>query len=107
MHISDDIDTLDDEVCHDSGWYTMTWRNKWLTAEAKSIEDMIAALRAAADELDEMRKAGVRLIDDGGVVHDYAELETTDPEVAQRFGLEAVEDDDIDDDIEDDFDEVV
>ncbi len=64
------------------------WRNKWLTSEAKSIDDMIASLRAAADHLDEMRKAGVTLEDDGGVGDDYATLVTTDPEVAKKFGME-------------------
>ena len=50
------------------------WRNKWLTSEAKTIDDMIASLRAAADHLDEMRKAGVILEDSGGVGDDYATL---------------------------------
>ena len=46
--------------------YETLWRNRWLTSEAKTIEDMIASLRAAADHLDEMRKAGVTLEDMGG-----------------------------------------
>ncbi len=37
--------------------YLIVWRNKWLTSEAKSIAEMIESLRAAADRLDEMRKA--------------------------------------------------
>ena len=45
--------------------YVTTWRNKWLTAEAKSIEEMIAMLHAAANRLDDMRKNGV-ILDDGG-----------------------------------------
>ena len=68
--------------------YETLWRNKWLTAEAKTIEDMIGSLRAAADHLDEMRKAGVTLEDEGGVGDDYATFVTTDPEVAGRFGME-------------------
>ena len=67
--------------------YVTTWRNKWLTAEAKSIEDMIAMLRAAADELDQMRKDGVVLEDNGGVGDDYAHLLATDPKVAEKYGL--------------------
>lgn len=67
--------------------YVTTWRNKWLTAEAKSIEDMISMLRAAADDLDQMRKAGVNLDDNGGVGDDYAHLVTTDAKVAEKYGL--------------------
>ena len=44
--------------------------------------------RATAEELEEMRKAGVTLADDGGVGDDYVTLVTTDPEVAKRFGME-------------------
>jgi hypothetical protein len=70
--------------------YEMLWRNKWLTSQAKTIEEMIASLRAAADRLDEMRKLGVALEENsgGGVGNDYATLVTSDPEVAKKFGLE-------------------
>ena len=54
--------------------YVTTWRNKWLTAEAKSIEDMISLLRSAADHLDRMRAEGVVLDDNGGVGDDYDHL---------------------------------
>lgn len=67
--------------------YVTTWRNKWLTAEAKSIEDMINMLRSAADHLDQMRRDGVFLEDNGGVGDDYAHLVTTDPKVAEKYGL--------------------
>jgi hypothetical protein len=67
--------------------YVTTWRNKWLTAEAKSIEDMISMLRAAADQLDQMRKDGVVLDDNGGVGDDYAHLVTMDTKVAEKYGL--------------------
>jgi Uncharacterised nucleotidyltransferase len=67
--------------------YVTTWRNKWITAQAKTIQDMIAMLRAAADDLDKMRRDGVILEDDGGVGDDYARLVTTDPKVAEKYGL--------------------
>ena len=67
--------------------FVTTWRNKWLTAGAKSIEDMISMLRAAADDLDRMRKDGVTLDDNGGTGDDYAHLVTTDAEVAEKYGL--------------------
>lgn len=67
--------------------YVMTWRNKWLTAEAKSIEDMINLLRSAAEQLDQMRMDGVVIDDSNGGDDDYARLVTTDPIVAERYGL--------------------
>lgn len=67
--------------------YVALWRNKWLTAEAKSIEDMIRMLRAAADRLDQMRSDGVVLDDADGVGDDYAHLVTTDPKVAEKYGM--------------------
>ena len=63
------------------------WRNKWLTADVKSIDEMIAALRQAADALEAMRLDGVVLEDDGGVVDDYAHLVTTDPEAAKKYDM--------------------
>jgi pyruvate/2-oxoglutarate dehydrogenase complex dihydrolipoamide acyltransferase (E2) component len=49
---------------------------------------MIESLRAAADQLDEMRKACITLEDNGGMADDYATLVTTDPNVASKFGME-------------------
>ena len=48
---------------------------------------MISMLRSAADHLDQMRKGGVVLDDDGGVGDDYARLVATDPTVAEKDGL--------------------
>jgi hypothetical protein len=48
---------------------------------------MIKSLRAAADQLDEMRKAGAILDDNSGIADDYATLVTTDPNVASKFGM--------------------
>ena len=68
--------------------YSMVWRNKWITAEATSIEEMAASLSAAAEELRQMTEAGVVLELDGGAEEDDAMLVTEDPEVAARFGFE-------------------
>lgn len=67
--------------------YVKTWRDKWVTAKARSIDDMISMLRAAADELDQMRRDGITLHDDGGVGDDYAQLVTTDAKIAEKYGL--------------------
>lgn len=67
--------------------YVTLWRNKWLTAEAKTIDEMIDLLRHAADTLDAMRRDGVVLEDDSGITDDYAHLVTTDPDVAKKYDM--------------------
>ncbi len=67
--------------------YVTTWRNKWLTANAKSIEEMKSLLRAAADRLDQMIQDGVVVDKQDGIDNDYAQLVTTDPKVAEKYGM--------------------
>jgi hypothetical protein len=71
--------------------FELLWRNKYLTAEVTSLDEMIVALQAAADELRQMQAAGVALRDTDGVSDDYACLVTTDPKVAETFGFEEEE----------------
>ncbi len=67
--------------------YISIWRNKWLTAEAKSLEDMVAGLQSAADRLREMIADGVKLDPRGGTSDDYAYLATTDPTIAKKYDM--------------------
>jgi hypothetical protein len=67
--------------------YITLWRNKGLTSEAKTIGGLIAALRAAADELESMLKDGIVLEVDGRAGDDSAILVTTDPEVARKYDM--------------------
>jgi len=67
--------------------YLYLWRNKWLTADAQTIDEMVSNLRQAAEDLDKMRAAGVTLDPEGGTADDYAYLVTTDPEVAKKFDM--------------------
>jgi hypothetical protein len=67
--------------------YLLIWRNKFLTLEAGSLEDMVSSLHEAAATLEHMRKDGVFLDPDGGTADDYAYLVTTDPEVAQKYDM--------------------
>jgi hypothetical protein len=68
--------------------YVRLWRNKLLTLEANTIDDMIATLQASAAELQAMRADGVTLDPDGGTADGYAYLVTNDPEVARKYGME-------------------
>jgi hypothetical protein len=68
--------------------YIMLWRNKNLTGEAHTLEDMIRSLGAAGAELAAMRDDGVTLdADAGGAGDGYAYLMTTDPEVAKKYDM--------------------
>src|SRR5262249_38887841 len=58
--------------------YSLTWRNKYLTIDAETIEDMIQAYEEALQPLREMKAAGITL--DQGAADDYALLVTDDPE---------------------------
>jgi Ran GTPase-activating protein (RanGAP) involved in mRNA processing and transport len=71
--------------------YEMLWRNKWLTANATSLDEMIDHLQQAVDELRAMRAAGVTLSEDSAMPDDYAELVTADPKVAEKFGFQEVD----------------
>lgn len=71
--------------------FELMWRNKWLTADAKTIADMIRKLREAADHLQLMSENGVTLYDGGSAEDDYALLITTDEKVANLFGMEELE----------------
>lgn len=78
--------------------YETYWRNKFLTTHAVTIDEMIAGLEGAAEQLRQMKEAGVTLDDNGGQGDDYARLVTSDPGTAQRFGMSAVSEDEFEDD---------
>ena len=71
--------------------YTLIWCNRWPTANAETIDDMIDRLQGAANELRAMRAKGVVMSYDCCVPEDHAELITTDPKVAKEFGFEEEE----------------
>lgn len=68
--------------------YVLLWRNKWLTAEAKTLPEMIASLKEAATTLEAMLKDGVELDPNGGTADDYAYLVTNDPDIARKYDME-------------------
>jgi hypothetical protein len=59
--------------------YVTTWRNKFLTLDAKSLPEMIDLLKGAVATLESMLADGV---------DDYANLVTSDPAVARKHGME-------------------
>lgn len=71
--------------------YETTVRGKWLFDGSKDLGDMIDRCLDMANDLQEMRKAGVELV--GEVGDDYATLMTEDGEVAKKFEMWEVDDD--------------
>lgn len=67
--------------------YETVWRNKWITSDAKTIDDMIKMLRESADYLEAMKNDGVTLSENSGIVDDYADLITTDKAIAEKYGF--------------------
>jgi hypothetical protein len=67
--------------------YTLLWRNKWLTAEATSLGEMINSLRCAAEELEAMLADGVTLDPGRDTSDDYTYLVTTDPAIAKKYDM--------------------
>lgn len=63
------------------------WGNKWLTAEAGSIHEMMQSLRDASDVLERMKADGVTLDPNRGTHDKYACLVTTDPVIAQKYDM--------------------
>ena len=83
--------------------YERFWRNKWLTLDATSIDDMIARYLDAVEDLRAMQQQGA-MIDASGAADDYITLLTTDPRVAKEFGFSEMDDADVED-VEDDGNE--
>jgi hypothetical protein len=67
--------------------FVSIWRNKFLTLEATSLEEMITSLERAAGTLRAMLADGVRLDPQGGISEDYAYLVTADPEIAKKYAM--------------------
>lgn len=65
--------------------YEYLWRNKWLTSDAVTIDDMINCLQSNVDLLREMKADGVILDPESGIGDDYAGLITANKAVAEKY----------------------
>lgn len=70
--------------------YELLWRNKFLTIDAKSFDDIIKGLESAVKILKEMKKTN-KITYDGGADDDYARFITTDKGIADKFGFEEID----------------
>lgn len=67
--------------------FVMTWRNKFLTVEAESLDEMIVRIKAAAAQLEAMKSDGVILDPSDSTADDCALLSTDDPKIAAKYGM--------------------
>ena len=67
--------------------YVSTWRNKWITSQASSIDDFIDTFEALAKMFKEWKELGIKLHPDSSTGDDYAEFYTNDMDVAIKAGF--------------------
>jgi hypothetical protein len=90
--------------------YATLWRNKWLTSDAKTLDDMVTSLREAADYLKSLKEVGF-LLDAQGGPDDYMTIYTYDKVLADQFDIEEdefwgeEEEEEFDEDEEDELEE--
>jgi hypothetical protein len=68
--------------------YERLWRNKFLTLDAKTIDDFIMTFESVLSELKEWKAAGIILDPESGTSDDYATFITVDKQVADQYGFE-------------------
>ena len=66
--------------------YITIWRNKWITANASSIDDFITTFEDLAKQFKQWKEWGIELLDDGGIGDDYATFATDKMDVAIKAG---------------------
>lgn len=67
--------------------YELVWRNKWLTADAKTIQEMADMLEIASRGLAQMAEAGIEL-ENPEPSDDYAWLVTNDKKIADEYQMQ-------------------
>ena len=67
--------------------YVSTWRNKWITSGAASIDDFIKIFEGLANKWKEWKKMGIKLDPESDTGSDYAEFYTDDMDVAIKAGF--------------------
>ncbi|MFX0040583.1 MAG: hypothetical protein ACFFCY_06255 [Promethearchaeota archaeon] len=67
--------------------YITTWRNKWITSGAKSIDDFIKTFEDLLKRFKQWKEWGITLYDDGGTDDDYATFATDNIDVAIKAGF--------------------
>jgi len=74
--------------------YVSTWRNKWITAGASSIDDFVHVFDHLAKKFQEWKEMGIKLDPESSMGDDYADFYTEDMDVAIKAGFTVHFDDD-------------
>ncbi|TKJ23929.1 MAG: hypothetical protein CEE43_01835 [Promethearchaeota archaeon Loki_b32] len=67
--------------------YISTWRNKWITSHAATIDDFIDTFESLTKQFRQWKEWGIKLNDNNGVGDDYATFITDDMDVAIKAGF--------------------
>ena len=65
-------------------------RNKFMCMGLKTIEDYLDQYKFMVQLVENWRRDGIKILDDGGIEDDYTTFYTYDPVVAGRYGFELV-----------------
>jgi len=76
--------------------YVSTWRNKWITSGAASIDDFIKTFESLIKMFKEWKEMGIKLYPGCSTGDDYAEFYTEDMDVAIKANFTVTIGDDTD-----------
>ena len=70
--------------------YEYIWRNKFISTDAKSFDDIINSIEKALEHLKKMKETGkIKYIE--GAEDDYARFITTDKDIAEKFDFDELD----------------
>lgn len=67
--------------------FVQRWQNRYLTTDATSVTHFRQVFEQAAHTMAAYERAGVSIRQDGGAAQDCVTFETTDRELALRYGF--------------------
>ena len=71
--------------------YHFTWQNKWITSEARSIDDFVKVFENLSLKLKRWQELGVKLDLTSNIGGDFAIFEIEDEKIANVEGFKVVE----------------
>lgn len=69
-------------------YYEYLWRNKWITCDAKSIDDFIKTFEELTKMFIAWKAKGIKLDPESSINDDYAIFYTEDSKVAEQEDFE-------------------
>ena len=75
--------------------FTYILRNKFICMDYSNIKEFRDTYKHYMDLMDKWMEDGIKILDNGGVADDYATFYTNDPKIAERYGFEEEEYEDV------------